>query len=92
MSTPDHESTQVNATKTSTARKPFDFRAAQRNAMPYWLARGAPLVTPRRASSRVWIVDDCPHCGDVHRHGAMPGHRTAPCGHPLGYILAEVAA
>ena len=87
MSATHHESTQPDDSKTPGTRTPFDFRAAQRNALPYWLARGAPVLTARRASSREWVVDVCPHCGGTHRHGAMPGHRTAPCGHELGYIL-----
>lgn len=32
----------------------------------------------------------CPKCGDIHSHGAAPGHRVSHCGYwPDGYFLKK---
>jgi hypothetical protein len=100
MSTDTNES--AHDDDTAEARAAFDrawppgarpaFRTCQAGALPGWLARGAPVLTPRQLDSETWVVDACPWCGGQHRHGAGPGHRIAPCGgdNP-GYVLGEAA-
>lgn len=90
MSTDNHESTHPNDSKTMADAR-VGFHARQAAALPFWLARGAPVLTARRASSREWVIDMCPWGGGQHRHGALPGHRIAPCGMNPGYVLADAA-
>ena len=46
---------------------PGGFRAAQRNALPGWIAAGAPVLSARREG--IWLIVCCPFCGEEHRHG-----------------------
>jgi hypothetical protein len=71
------------------------FRQAQVNALPMWLAMGAPVLPAYPASrDTVWVM--CPHCRVPHYHGRRDGHRIAHCldvTSPLrvtGYVLHEV--
>ena len=75
------------------------FRAAQRNSIPGWLARGAPVLPARQTANGRWRVW-CYWCQAEHHHGGpeLPAHRIAPCTRPgspyraNGYVLvAEVA-
>jgi hypothetical protein len=51
-------------------------------------------VVIAREGHVLWLVD-CPHCGKIHTHGGVPGHRVAHCpeGRGVGYVLvpAEVS-
>ena len=51
-----------------------------------------PPVLPAYAFQRCWWIW-CDHCGQLHRHCAVPGHRVAHCKEPdspyehSGYVL-----
>ena len=73
-----------------------DFRSKQRNSIPFWLERGAPVI-PGDLIAPDTVQVACPYCSRAHRHGALdePGHRWPPCGIPAdapGYVVVVVRA
>lgn len=53
----------------------------------------APIVHAFKAAEPEYWEVDCPHCGEIHTHGASEGHRCSHCNRPkppgaeLGYWL-----